>query len=120
MEDADAPGRIDGSVPLVNASASPIVTDRPDARRFEAHFGDELVGFVGYRHIGSRRVLLHTEVLPRFEARGVGSALAIHIFESARRDGERLTVTCPFLSAWLVRHPDYQDVATVPPPAAAT
>ena len=90
----------------------PLVTDRPELGRFEATLDGELAGFVDYRLVGQRRVLVHTEVLERFEGRGVGSALAVHVFERARASGERLTVKCPFLTTWLVRHPAYADLAT--------
>jgi predicted GNAT family acetyltransferase len=88
------------------------IADRPDARRYEAHLGDELAGFVEYRLAGTRRILLHTEVPPAFGGRGIAAAMARHILEEAQAAGTRVTVKCPYIRAWLERHPEFADVAT--------
>ena len=95
------------------------VHDAEPANRFEAEISGRLAGFVDYRRVPGRRILIHTEVLPEFEGRGVGSALARHIVDAARRDGERLTVKCPFLTAWFARHPGDGDVIAIPRRTAA-
>ncbi len=92
------------------------IADEPGALRYEARRGDDLVGFVEYRWIGGRRVLLHTEVLPPLEGTGVGSAMARFLFEDAVASGSRVTVKCPFLRAWLERHPEYAAIITAPQP----
>lgn len=88
------------------------IADRGDASRFEAHVAGELAGFVEYRWIGDRRVLLHTEVLPAFEGRGVGSSMARHILDAAAASGTRVTVKCPFIRTYVERHPEYARVTT--------
>ncbi len=93
----------------------PVIQDHPAAVRYEAHVGGDLAGFVEYRLAGTRRILLHTEVLPSFEGRGIGSALARHILDAARTTGDRVTVKCPFIRTWLARHPDYLAVVTPDP-----
>ena len=86
------------------------LADVVDARRFEAHLDGELAGFLDYRLAGNRRILVHTEVLPAFEGRGVGAALARHALAEARSAGRRVAVRCPFIRAYLLRHPDEADV----------
>ncbi len=93
----------------------PVIHDHADAGRYEARIGGDLAGFVEYRLAGTRRILLHTEVLPALEGRGIGSALARHILDAARASGARVTVKCPFIRTWLARHPDYLDVVTPDP-----
>ncbi len=88
------------------------IVDRPEAGRYEAHADAELAGFVDYRWMGSRRVLLHTEVLPGFAGRGVGSALARHVLDEALMSHTRVTVSCPFIRAYIERHPQYASVST--------
>ena len=88
------------------------IVDRPDALRYEAFLGEQLVGFVEYRLAGTRRLLLHTEVDPAFEGRGIAGAMARHVLDEARANGFRVTVKCPFIRGWLARHPEYADVAT--------
>lgn len=95
----------------------PVIRDRVDAARYEARIDGELAGFVEYRQAGTRRILLHTEVLPVFEGRGIGSALARYTLGAARASGARVTVKCPFIRTWLARHPEYVDVVTPDPVA---
>ena len=91
------------------------IVDRPEALRYEAFIGDELVGFVEYRLAGSRTILLHTEVPPAFEGRGIAGAMARHILEAARASSSRVTAKCPFIRSWLARHPEYDDLVTALP-----
>lgn len=93
-----------------------IIADAPDARRYEARVGAELAGFVTYRLAGSRRILLHTEVRPAFGGQGIGAALARHILDEARAAGFLVTVKCPFIQAYLLRHPEDADVVAAMPP----
>lgn len=98
------------------------IADRADANRYEARVDGELAGFVDYRLVGSglagtRRIVLHTEVPPAFEGKGIGAAMARHILEEARDSGIRVTVKCPFIETYLKRHPEFADaVAPVPTP----
>ena len=57
-----------------------------------------------------RLVITHTEVPYAASGQGIGSRLARAIFETARRDGVRLVLRCPFLGHWYARHPEYGDV----------
>ncbi len=86
------------------------IADQPAASRYEARLGAQLAGFLEYRLVGARRVLVHTEVLGSFEGRGIGTALARHALEAARAAGSRVIVTCPFIRGWLERHPEYADI----------
>jgi uncharacterized protein len=87
-----------------------VVEDQPAARRYEARLGDRVVGFSEYRRIGGRMVFFHTEVDPDFEGRGIGSRLAAGALDDVRARGLRITVKCPFLAAYLERHPGYEDL----------
>jgi predicted GNAT family acetyltransferase len=111
------PGMGSGQSGIVLLMADPTLTiiDRPEARRFEAHLGDELAGFLEYRLAGTRRILIHTEVLPAFGGRGIGAALARHALDEALAAGTRVTPKCPFVRAWLERHPEYAAIVTPEP-----
>lgn len=88
------------------------VTDNPARQRYEAHCDNDgaLAGFADYRRAGDTITLSHTEVLPAFEGRGVGSALARHALEAARRQGWRVNPTCGFMAAWIAKHDEYLDL----------
>jgi predicted GNAT family acetyltransferase len=86
------------------------VVDNADRSRYEAYVGDDLAGFVIYRSEPGARVLIHTEVDSKFEGRGVGSQLATAALGDARSRGFKIEPLCPFISAYLGRHPEYADL----------
>ncbi len=86
-------------------SAEPVVTDNPDRQRYEIHVGDELGGYVQYRRQGNVVDLIHTEIDPKFEGHGLGSVLAKATLDDLDRRGLGYVATCPFISAYLERHP---------------
>lgn len=88
--------------------------------RYEAHLEGAVAGFAEYQLAGELLVLTHTEVEPRFEGRGVGSALARFALDDARRRSVKVLPMCPFIKAWLGRHPDYGDVVYGTRPARST
>jgi uncharacterized protein len=93
------------------ASGDLHIVDDPVAQRYEARLGDVVVGYSEYRRVErDRLILFHTEVDPTFEGQGIGSRLAKGVLEDIRARGLRLTVKCPFMAAYLKRHPDYSDV----------
>ncbi len=78
--------------------------------RFEAHEGDQLVGWVEFERTGDLVVITHTEVPVEHEGKGVGSALARGILDDTRERGLRALITCPFVLSWIGRHPEYADL----------
>ena len=52
----------------------------------------------------------HTEVPPALEGRGIGSALVRGALESARAQGLKVVAKCPFVSAYIGRHPEFADL----------
>jgi predicted GNAT family acetyltransferase len=87
-----------------------LVLDEPDRQRYVARLGDQVVGFTEYRARGERLTLYHTEVDPAFEGRGFGSRLASGILDDIRARGLKVTVSCPFIRAFVKRHPEYEDL----------
>ena len=87
------------------------VTDNPDLSRFEAYVDGALAGFAAYRFSGGHIVFTHTEVDDAYEGHGVGGTLARGALDQVRAAGEHDVVAmCPFIAAWIERHPDYQDL----------
>jgi predicted GNAT family acetyltransferase len=91
------------------------VVDVPEGSRYEARVGDALLGFVEYRLLTGRITLIHTEVLPAAEGQGVGGRLARFVLEDARSRGLRVRPLCPFIAAWIQRHPGYADLVVEVP-----
>jgi predicted GNAT family acetyltransferase len=89
------------------------VADRPDELRYEILDDDgELAGFVLYRREPGVIDLVHTDVDPKWEGRGVGAALVRGALDDLRARGLKVRPTCPFVRAYLSRHPEYGDLVT--------
>ena len=86
------------------------VADNPARHRYEAILDDQVVGVSVYRLDDDRIVFLHTEVDSGLEGMGVGSRLAKGALDDVRRRGLKVVPRCPFIAAWLTRHPDYADL----------
>jgi uncharacterized protein len=90
-----------------------VVTNNTAARRYEVHVGDALAGLTTYLLHDNRVVFTHAEVYPRWEGRGVGSALARAALDDVIASGKLITPQCPFIIDFIRRHPSY--VAHVDP-----
>ena len=88
-----------------------VVRDHEAAHRFEVLVGDEVAGFLKYRAVdGPLHAFDHTEVQPRFEGRGLAARLATEALDAARDRGWTVLPYCPYVRAYLDRHPDYVDL----------
>ncbi|MDI2126367.1 GNAT family N-acetyltransferase [Yinghuangia seranimata] len=91
-------------------SETPVVTDVPDASRYEARVDGEVAGVAEYIRTPELIAFVHTEVDPKFEGRGIGGALVRTSLDAARADGLKVLPTCPFYAGWIGKHPEYQDL----------
>ena len=79
--------------------------------RYALYLGDEPAGGLGYRdEPAGRRVLIHTDVDPAFEGRGLGGKLAAAALDDARAAGLSVVPQCEFVAAYVERHPAYADL----------
>ena len=93
------------------------LVDAPDRQRYEiiAEGESEPVAFVDYAMRDRSTVLLmHTEVRLELEGKGIGTKTARLVVDHVRRTGLKAIVGCPFLTSWLRRHPDEQDILARP------
>lgn len=87
------------------------VRDNPDESRFEASVDGELAGFSAYEVSDGVITFTHTEVDDAYEGRGVGSLLVRGALDAVRADGSRrVRPYCPFVRAWIKKHPAYVDL----------
>ncbi len=98
-----------------SAIPTPRVVNNPDERRYEVWVGDRLAGKAEYRQAGDRLIFFHTEIDDDFEGQGVGSHLAREALDDVRARGLQVTPKCPFIAAYIRRHPSYQELVSVPP-----
>jgi predicted GNAT family acetyltransferase len=86
------------------------VTDRPDQLRYEIEVDGEVAGFLLYRVEPGVLELVHTDVDPKWEGKGVGGALVQGALDDVRARGLKVRPFCPFVAAYIRRHPEYADL----------
>jgi hypothetical protein len=86
------------------------VVDVPAGGRFELQVDGKRVGLATYRRSGSVVSFLHTEIDPRYEGEGFGSALARGALDATRAAGSSVLPFCPFIRGYIRRHPEYVDL----------
>lgn len=84
--------------------------DNPDARRYELRSGDTVVGFLVHRLVGDVMTLVHTEVDPAFAGQGHAATLVRGALDDARSRGLSVVPSCPYVAAYIAKHPDYADL----------
>ncbi len=88
------------------------VKDNARKHRFELDYADK-VAIVEYRKLDDETLALtHTEVDPSLEGQGVGSHLVKGVLEYVDRNNLRIVPACPFITAYLKRHPDWKRVVS--------
>jgi uncharacterized protein len=86
------------------------IADDAEQDRYVITVGGELAGFVQYRRRPQLIAFVHTEVDPAFEGRGLGGRLVAGALDAARADGLAVLPFCPFVNAYIQRHPAYADL----------
>jgi predicted GNAT family acetyltransferase len=85
------------------------IVDNAAESRYEAEVPGG-IAFVDYRLKPGRIVFTHTEVPEAAAGHGVGDALVRHVLDDARARGLAVVPMCPFVAAWIERHPEYREL----------
>ena len=85
------------------------VTHNPEEHRFELSVDGHL-GVLTYMLSGNIMIFLHTGVPPAIGGRGLGVSLVETGLTYAREHGLKVRSMCWFVSKYLRRHPEYQDL----------
>ena len=100
----------------MDSTHAPQLTDVEADQRYEATIDGEVAGYIEYVIKYGRLALIHTEVLPEYEGRGVGGTLVRFAIDDARRRGLRVIPTCPFVRSYVESHPETHDIVNGMPP----
>ena len=84
----------------------PLRNNKAD-NRFEMTF-ENYVSFIEYDQAGDTMSLLHTEVDPALEGKGVGTALVEKVLTEIEKREGKLIPLCPFVVAYIKRHPEWE------------
>jgi uncharacterized protein len=77
--------------------------------RFELVFDGHLAAAF-YKIDGNVITFMHTEVPPELGGRGVGSTLVQGALNQVRASRMKVVADCPFVKAWIGKHPEYKDL----------
>lgn len=92
--------------------ATPSDVKRNDARtRYELEVEGKLA-VSEYNRLANAVMFTHTEVPEALEGRGIGSALARGALDDVRAQGLQVIPLCPFIAAFIRRHPEYLDLVS--------
>jgi predicted GNAT family acetyltransferase len=84
------------------------VRDNTQRHRFELD-ADGHVAFSNYQLADGLLTVLHTEVPSALNGKGIGSRLVRGVLEIARAQGLKVMPKCPFVKAYLDKHPEFAD-----------
>lgn len=80
----------------------------------QSQFETTIDGHTGYTAYEledpDRIVFTHTIVPPELEGRGVASAIVTHALNHARESKLKVVPQCTYVSSFIKRHPEYQDL----------
>jgi predicted GNAT family acetyltransferase len=91
------------------ADPTPAVVNNAGGSRFELT-AEGHTAVLDYVLAGSRLRLMHTEVPPELRGRKYAEVLARAGLEYARSNDLKVVPFCPFVRAFLQRHPEYESV----------
>jgi predicted GNAT family acetyltransferase len=85
------------------------ITHNAPAQRFEARVHGWLCRLDYVQHSGVL-ALVHTEVPPALEGRGIAARLVAATLDHARAHGLKVRPVCSYVRAYLARHPQQHDL----------
>ena len=84
------------------------IINNEKALHFETLLSNGEFAFIEYRWHQGNLVLMHTLVPEGFEGKGIAAALAKFVLEYAKEKQLQIVVYCPYVNAYLKKHPEYQ------------
>ncbi|MCW2800749.1 MAG: family N-acetyltransferase [Aeromicrobium sp.] len=81
-------------------------------QRYEIEVDGILAGFTQAFEAGDIVTFPHTVIFDQFEGQGLASELVAGALDDVRVRGKRIVVTCPYVTRFIDKHPDYADLRT--------
>jgi predicted GNAT family acetyltransferase len=85
------------------------VSNNAAQHRFELEV-DGHVAAAYYERTGDLITFEHTEVPAELGGKGIGSKLVKGALDQVRAEGLSVVPQCPFVKAWIEKHPDYSNL----------
>ena len=85
------------------------VSDNPAQHRYELEVDGHIAA--SYYEIADGVItFVHTEVPPELGGKGIGSKLIKGALDQVRAGGLKVIAQCPFVKAYIEKHPEYADL----------
>lgn len=85
------------------------IVNNPDRSRFQSVIGRYLAR-IDYIQVDDTIVYTHTVVPEELGGQGVASKMARFVLDYARDNDLKVIPQCPFVAAYIKRHPEYQSL----------
>jgi predicted GNAT family acetyltransferase len=85
------------------------IRDNTTLSRFELDAGG-VTAFMTYRLGNGTITLQHTETPPQARGQGIASRLVAGVLDIVRARGLKVIPRCPFVSAYIAKHPEFGDL----------
>jgi predicted GNAT family acetyltransferase len=87
--------------------------DNTEASQFELLVDGQLAVLLQYRIGPGVYALVHTETQAGFEQKRLAVELVTAVLDLMRESGARVVTQCPFVAAYLRKHPEYLDLVSL-------
>ncbi|MFZ3358474.1 MAG: GNAT family N-acetyltransferase [Xanthobacteraceae bacterium] len=87
----------------------PTVRDNTTLSRFELE-SDGVIAYAHYQVEGDVITVMHTETTEAARGRGLASQLVAGALGAIRARGLKVIPRCPFVRAYIAKHPEYRDL----------
>jgi hypothetical protein len=85
------------------------IRDNTALSRFELDV-DGITAVMNYQLAGGVIAFMHTETPPQARGRGIASLLVEGALQNARARGLKVVPRCPFVRAYMAKHPEFGDL----------
>jgi uncharacterized protein len=84
--------------------------DNDAKHRYELLLDGKRAGELVYHRSNGVVTLIHTEIAPKLKGRGLGDQLVAGVLDEIRQRDLLIVPLCPFVQAYLGRHPEDADL----------
>ena len=86
------------------------VTDNEERSRYELRLDGDVAGWIDYSRSDGVIAMTHAEVERERRNQGLGERMVRGALDDVRERGLRVRPLCPFVAAYVRRHPETQDL----------
>ena len=87
-----------------------VISDNPDASRYELHMDGRFLGWVDYRLDGTVMTILHIQVSPELRGHGISAPFLDDVLADVRARGLSIVPTCGYARTHVAERPALHDL----------